>query len=351
MTKTEKIYNILKNRLEEGFYPEDSKFPSESLLADEFNANKMTINKIVSMLAEQNYLIRGLRGAGTKVAKLSDRVRGTLAFLSPLTAYTIQVLRGVYAEAMRFNFHVIVESPPLPDLEHRLQMLKKSGIKGVISVTYGKPALPDGMRLFCVDTYPEGDDTQTRFINSDNYQGGAQMMREILRRGHREILIFSSERFSFTHNAPQTPRVRGFHDVMLENGITDFEERTFYSAFKSAEDTKYFLETYLERYPDTTLIAADSDGSAAMLHTMALKLGIDCPGKIALTGFGNVSPLPIANVDQNPERQGELAARYLIDYILNDADNAPLSVSVETSLTNIEQIPIILNHKKEHKNA
>lgn len=343
MTKTENIYNILKNRLENGFYAENSKFPSESMLADEFNANKMTINKIVSMLAEQNYLIRGLRGSGTKVDKISDRVRGSLAFLSPLTPYTIQVLRGVYAEAMRFNFHVLVESPPLSELEHRLQMLQKTGIKGVISVTYGKPAMPDGMRLFCVDTYPEGNEHRTGFINSDNYQGGVQMMNEIIRRGHREILIFSSERFSFKSNAPQTPRVKGFHDVMAANNIQDFEERTFYSAFKSAEDTKYFLETYLKRYPDTTLIAADSDGSAAMLHSMAIKLGIDCPGKIALTGFGNVSPLPIANVDQNPERQGELAARYLIDFTLNGTENTPVSISVETSLTNIEQIPIILN--------
>ena len=346
MKITEHIYNELKSRLEQGFYPEGSKFPSESTLADEFSANKMTVNKIVSMLAEQKYLVRGVRGAGTRVAAVNARHRGTLAFLSPLTPYTIRILRGVYAEAMRHNFSVIVESPPLPDLARRMQMLQTSGVKGVISATYGTPALPNDMILFCIDSYPDSTASpgKVHFINSDNFSGGKQMMTEIMRRGHREILVFSHERFSRRTDAPKTPRVTGFHQIMEANGITDFEERTFYSAYDSVDDTKYFLETYLKRYPRTTLIAADSDGSAAMLHTMALKLGIDCPGKIALTGFGDVSPLPIANVNQNPERQGELAARYLIDYTLNGTDNAPFSESVETSLTAIEQIPIILKN-------
>lgn len=343
MNKTEKIHAELKKRLLDGFYPENSKFPSESMLADEFNVNKMTINKIVSTLAEQNYLIRGLRGAGTKVAEISAKPRGAIAFLSPLTPYTVQILKGVYAEAVRFNFHVIVESPPINELEHRLKMLKNINIKGVISATYGIPKMPDDMPLFCIDAYPVGNDPNVHFINSDNYLGGVQMMTEILRRGHKEILIFSSERFLPDRNILKTPRVMGFHQIMQENNISDFEERTFYSAQNSFEDAKYFLETYLKRYPDTTLIASDSDINTEILHAAALQLGIDCPGKIALTGFGNISPLPIANVNQNPERQGELAARYLIDYTLSNNDSIPRSIEVETSLNNIEQIPIILH--------
>lgn len=344
MTKTDQIYRELKKRLEEGFYPENSKFPSEGLLADEFGVNKMTVNKIVSMLTDRKYLIRGIRGAGTTVAQISAIPRGSLAFLAPAGAYTMQVLQGIYAEAVRSNFNVLFESPSIKDLDHRLKMLKAAGIKGVISVTYGTPFLPEGLKLIAVDCHPAGNDSDIHFINSDNFQGGVQMMTEITRRGHKNILIFSSERFYSDNNAPKTPRVNGFHHVMQIKGIADFEERTFYSAPSSVADAKYFLETYLKRYPETTLIAADSDGSAAILHSAALQLGIDCPGKIALTGFGNVSPLPIANVDQNPQRQGELAARYMINYTLTGIDDAPHCLNVETSLANIEQIPIIINN-------
>ena len=53
MNLTERIYRELKQRLENGVYPPGSRFPSESILADEFGVNKMTMNKVVSLLAEQ----------------------------------------------------------------------------------------------------------------------------------------------------------------------------------------------------------------------------------------------------------------------------------------------------------
>ena len=344
MTVTEKICRELKRRLEEGIYPDGSRFPSESALADEFSVNKMTMNKVVSLLADQHYLIRGTRGAGTRVADNSCRPCGTIAFFSPLAPYSICILRGVYAEALRRNFAVVIESPAVEDLQHRLDMLRRMNVAGIISATYGIPVLPEGMALCCVDseprTVPEGK--KVVFINSDNFQGGVRMMEEICRRGHREILVFSAERFHSGRQAPKTPRVCGFHQVMESRGIKDYEERTFYSAPDSLADAKFFLETYLKRFPRTTLIAADSDGSAGMIHAAALELKVKCPAQIALTGFGNVTQLPVAGVDQNPVRQGELAARYLIEYASTGEWTAPLCTRVETSLVNVERIPIQL---------
>ena len=344
MNTAEKIFNELRIRLENGVYIPGSRFPSESMLADEFSVNKMTMNKVVSLLAERKYLIRGVRGAGTRVAEISSIARGAIAFLSPLTPYTICVLRGVYAEAVRHNFTVMVESPAIEDFSSRMEILQNQGVCGIVSATWRLPCLPEKMLIFCVDSepYPVPADKHVHFINSDNFQGGCQMMNEIMRRGHREILIFSSERFHTAVNAPKTPRVCGFHHIMEQNGITDFEERTFYSPPASIEDAKRFLKLYLKAFPKTTMIAADSDGSAGLINSAALELGVDCPGKITLTGFGNVLNLPIANVDQNPERQGELAARYIIEYANSGKCPAPLHEKIATTLTGVEHIPIIL---------
>ena len=341
---TERIYHELKRRLENGVYLSGSRFPSETSLADEFSVNKMTMNKVVSLLVGQKYLIRGIRGAGTRVAERSECARGTIAFLSPLSSYTIRILRGVYNEAVRHNFIVLVESPGIEDLQPRLRMLRNEGVAGVISATYGVPVLPAGMMLFCVDSFPVPVDPEhpVHFINSDNFHGGVQMMREIFRRGHRNVLIFSSERFRRGGDVPKAPRVCGFHQVMEEYGVADFEERTFYTAPDSLADAKRFLSSYLKKYPSTTLIATDSDDNAELIHTAALQLNLDCPGRIALTGFGQVTQLPIANVNQNPERQGELAARYLIDYAETGICSAPPCELVETSLAGIEYIPIQL---------
>lgn len=77
---TDHIYQVLKKRLENGNYPAGTRFPSESTLADEFSVNKMTMNKIVSMLAEQGYLIRGNRGAGTRVGGKQNTIQGRSCF-------------------------------------------------------------------------------------------------------------------------------------------------------------------------------------------------------------------------------------------------------------------------------
>lgn len=345
MGRAEEIYRELRRRLENGVYAPGARFPSESTLADEFSVNKMTMNKVVSMLAEQRYLVRGVRGAGTHVADLQLRFRGMIAFMAPLNPYTIRILSGVYAEALRCNFSVLAESPLIADLQLRMMMLKSSGSCGIISASYGVPVQPEGMIQFCVDSSPMPSDPArpVYFINSDNYLGGVQMMDEIIRRGHREILIFSSERDLSRSNAPKSPRIRGFHQAMAEHGIADFEERTFCGAAGSVPDARRFLKSSLGKYPAATLIAADSDGSAELVHSAALELGIDCPGRIALTGFGDVTQLPIASVNQNPERQGELAARYLIDCALNGSCSASACELVETNLTGVEHIPIKLS--------
>lgn len=344
MKKTEQIYRDLKKLLDENFYPANSRFPSESSLADQYNVNKMTMNKVVSMLVNDGYLVRGVRGAGTRVVERRFALKGTIAFFSPLTKYTVEVLQGVYRECARSNFAVIVESPEIEDFPHRVQLLRANKINGVISATLGAPLLPEDMFSACVDCDPTMNMPEnTRFINSDNYLGGKEIMSKIIERGHREILIFSMERFNRSPDAPNTPRVRGFYEAMQSVNINKIEERTFFSANNSLADAEYFLQNYLQRFPKTTLIACDSDPAAELIHTAALKQGLDCPGKIALTGFGNVSKLPIATVDQNPIRQGELAARSLIEGLSGNWANVPLDNKVTTSVVNLEHIPIKLH--------
>ena len=179
-------------------------------------------------------------------------------------------------------------------------------------------------------------------MNSDNFYGGIQLVEEILRRGHKEILLFSSERFLLSPTASVMPRVQGFYDALKKAGCSNIEQRTFYGASRSLADARFFLENYLKRFPETTLILTDTDGSAEFIHKAARQLGISCPGDIALTGFGNVTLLPIATVDQNPERQGELAARYLIRFQEQGAPDVPVNEYVETKLVNVEDIPIRL---------
>ena len=164
------------------------------------------------------------------------------------------------------------------------------------------------------------------------------MIREVLGRGHREIAIFSSERFVFSNDAPVTPRVSGFHAALRDAGYSDYAERTFYGMPDSLPDAEASLKAILKKYPQVSIICADSDHSAELLYHAAKKMHIECPGRIALTGFGNVTHLGIASVDQHPERQGQLAVRRIIAF-QND-DPMPGEENVETEPIRVEAIPI-----------
>ena len=69
MNATEKILTELRSLLEEGAFAPGSRFPSEADLADNYGVSKLTMNKIVSVLADNGYLTRGNRGAGTRVTE------------------------------------------------------------------------------------------------------------------------------------------------------------------------------------------------------------------------------------------------------------------------------------------
>ena len=344
MQTTKKIYQILRDEIEQKIYQPGAKFPSEADLAGRFQVSKLTMNKIVALLVQDGLLFRGVRGAGTRVA---ERIRLSVtrfAFFLHLSPYSMRVLKGAISECNRSNYQLIVESPDIDNLQERIQLAVDSGVQGIICMGYGIPNVPEELNTVCVDYYniPPHKRNNLIFINSDNFHGGQLMMEEIFRRGHHNILIFSAERFVAGLNAPVSPRVSGFHAVMKEKGLTDYEERTYYGHPGSRDDAVYFLKHYLKAYPETTLIAADSDGSAELLAGVARDCKVDCPGKIALTGFGDVTSMSIASVDQNPEFQGALAVRAL--GALAKSSQAPIAYEpVETKLARAEVLPIILS--------
>lgn len=340
MSSTESIYQTLKKRLDEYQYPAESKFPSEYVLAEEFGISKLTANKIVSRLVEHGYLKRGVRGSGTRVLKRLFHPVGHVAFIGKLNAYTLEILRGVQQECLHQHIFPVVFSPNADELTFCLSTMNRDNVMGIVTVGYGMIRISNELPTVCLDyNLPHKvSDGTISFITSDNFSGGVKMIREVLRRGHREIAIFSSERFVFSDDAPVTPRVAGFHEAFREAGYSDYVERTFYGMPESLPDAEASLISILKNYPQVSIICTDSDHSSELLHHAAQKLHIDCPGRIALTGFGNVTHLEIASVNQHPERQGQLAVRRVIAQRLDAV--AAGGELVETELVRVESIPI-----------
>ena len=345
MSTSNEIYVELRKRLEERQYIPGSRFPSEITLAGEFGVCKVTINKIVSKLVEQGYIMRGIRGAGTRVSESWHYGRGEIAFISKLSSYSVEVLRGLQQECLHSGYAPVVFSPNSEELPQCLRTLQRKEVVGLVSIGYGPIKLNKDVPCVCVDYTLAGteDSAGVEIIGSDDFGGGRKMMEEIIRRGHRNIALFSSERFVFCSTAPVSQRICGFHSALAANGLANIIARTFYAMPNSLGDAEQCVKTILKKYPETTIVCTDSDPSAELFSYAAAQLGVDCPGKIALTGFGHVTHMKIATVNQHPERQGRLAALYIRSCLEKDMTPLDAERFVETSLDGIEYIPICGN--------
>jgi len=345
MNRTQIVYNELVKRLDCGEYPPGSKFPSESALAEEFQVSKLTINKIVAMIAGTGRLIRGKSGAGTRVAQQRFRSRGNLFYLGPLTLYTAPTISGFQSECLTRGYLPVVFNPKGEEIARCLQMLDSEHAVGAVSMQLGILPPVGNLNMFFLDySMPHIRlRPHLHYLNSDNFTGAKELMQEVLKHGHREVVIFSSQRYFISTEAPVTPRVKGFQTALREAGIGDYARRTFYGSEESIEEAGKSLRTILKKFPDTTMICTDSDGGAILIHAAAERLGISCPGEIGLTGFGNTSWLKIANVDQNQGLQGRLAARYLIDFAEGKlSDETMIDELVPAALTKREYLPVNL---------
>ena len=171
MNRTQIIYEELIKRLDAGEYPPESKFPPETVLADEFQVNKQTINKIVAMIAGTGRLIRGKSGAGTRVAKHHFQPRGNLFYLGPLVPYSIGSISGFQAECMMRGYFPVVLSPNREEIAHCLQMLNSDKAAGMVSMQLGILPPVGDLNMFFLD-YP------MRHVRCTWYRARKQALRK-----------------------------------------------------------------------------------------------------------------------------------------------------------------------------
>ncbi|OQA81854.1 MAG: Arabinose metabolism transcriptional repressor [Lentisphaerae bacterium ADurb.Bin242] len=338
MEKLEQILSTLKKELGEGKFAPGTRFPSEYDLAQRFSVNKKTANKAVSLLAAEGFLTRGKRGQGTRVAASVPYPKGQIAFLgSVLNAYYAEVFHGIQCGALQRNYMTYYFAPPPQELNSALKKLFRSPAQGIITHAYGHLEM-DSLPCVYIDYEPRPDDSVLHMITCNNYLGGHEMMKEILARGHRDIVIYF-------HHGLMSDRLRGFHDAMKEAGIKDCRERTFCGVEHSDFDAREVLKAIRKKYPACSVIATASDND--LLHLVRAMKAMKIPWRddFTVTGFGNVTGistvLPVATVDQHPFRIGCRAADLLINIIENGEPAVPIRESIGVEVINAHNIPVI----------
>lgn len=335
MSKTDEMLEILRTELESGKYPLESRFPSEYELADRFSVNKKTANKTVSLLVAEGWLRRGRGGQGTLVRKFRRFPRRHIVFIGNIQhPYIARLAHGVQNAALEDNSLTSLIGPPPEHLSTVLAELDNMKIDGIITLSYG---LLSGVRVPVIYLEDQlGEVRYPDFVSCDSYHSGRQMMEELLRRGHRNIvMLFQSQ------NNPE--RLHGYYDAMREAGIQDCRERTFRLLEYTVGETNIILSQICKKYPGFTAVAACSDDD---IHRMIISMRLrkmEWEGKIAMVGFGNLSGIsnvyPIATVDQHPLRIGAAAWHRLLEKIQNP--QIRIQEYLDTELVNVHNIPVV----------
>ena len=334
-SKMETILQTLREELNEKKYELNSRFPSEYLLAERFDVNKTTANKAVARLITEGYLKRGRGGQGTIVVRQYAFPKKHIVFLGniehPFYAAEAQALQDA---ALRDHSLVSMAMPPIDQLNSFLNDLQSMKIDAIVTSAYWLLPEIDIPILYLEDKI--GNIKTTNYVATNSYHAAYQMMQEVLKRGHRDIVLVHR-----TNNNPD--RLHGYYDAMRQAGIMDYEQRTFSALEATIGEAKLILKRILRQYPNFTAIVACSDNNIYRMIVGMQHEKIEWIGKKALVGFGNVAGVsdvyPIATVDQHPVQIGAEAYRQILRKIANP--DITIKELLDSELVNLQNIPII----------
>lgn len=335
MTKAEELFRKIRGRLENGEFSINSRFPSESDLADFYKVNSKTVNQAITMLCATGLLRRGVRGSGTTVLKQHLLPRGYIAFIGKFSFYNARILNGIQRTALSRGYAPITIFGDNASAKRQLEQLADPKLIGIIAAGFVAELFTESsLPLVIVDHDPTPTDSQKLFVNTDNIRGSYELMREIIRRGHQQIAIYCGA----GQFRDRTSRVKGFTDAMREAGIF-VAENIFHGDETNPADAEQILKCILARSPRPTIIACDSDGSAQSLLTAAARCRVRIPEDIALTAYGHTLFAPLASVEQFPEKIGSLASAKVIALVENGSSSSPEIERVIPQVVNSEFIP------------
>jgi DNA-binding LacI/PurR family transcriptional regulator len=227
--------------------------------------------------------------------------------------------------------------PPVSELDRYEDFLKNSDVKGVLSVSlFFRSKIPS---VIVDHEYSDSfDDADS--VNTDNFEGGKLMMRQVISAGHKKIAIYSSFRLALLRQH----RVNGFLEEMRNVGFRNPEKRVYYGTRWSVDEAVENLRQMKKDIRGLSIIVCDSDDAVSVMLDAARILKLDIPGSIAITGFGNVignygGIIRIANIEQFPVRLGAIACDRLIEKIESAVPLPPKHQFCQPVLVNPEAIP------------
>lgn len=172
------VYNILRKRIEEGFYPVGGILPSEPSLESQFNVSRTTIRKAVELLAGEGYLsVRQGKGSFVLDFRTTQRLNYITSFTETLRARGYEVsVKSMVIECLVPSTNILdkLMLPNLSQVVHIHRVIIANGKPIALMDNYIDAKIVPG-----IETFAGKFDSLYRFLES-NYNLEIQSATDII---------------------------------------------------------------------------------------------------------------------------------------------------------------------------
>ncbi len=336
-----RIEEDLRQRIEQGIWPEGQALPSRSRLCEEFGTTRVTLDKAIQELVRAG-LLHSAKGSGTFVLRPSPKEapapRPLRLGIVVDRSTTLGTATSEEVWSDNFYFGPLFQgvrdglvSRPVETLYANLkcteyaEFYRKSELDGMILVTPSRKDFPilrelaaSGVNFVAVGvSSSDPQDASLPCVDTDNIRGASEAVRHLLSLGHRQIGIVNLATEHANHHDRQT----GCRRAMDAAGIALLPENQILFSHYSATHFEDMIEAWVLRVKSsgnlpTALFACDYLMSLTTLRVLR-RHDLRVPEDISLVSFDD--PLSAAHltpalttVRQPVYRLGRRAAQRLL---------------------------------------
>ncbi len=279
--------------------------------APDSNISPATRNRIVEISKQLNYRPK------TSIQRHHNIVVGLYDLDYINRPFFATIITGVARQSAVFDFDLqfLSMNPEIgvtePDL-YFLNRPRNRNVKGYIIIDQ---AVPDadilrlhekGFPLVMIDREIEGADLPCVLSNEEKVL--YDLTSYLLNKGRRNVAIVIASR-EWNREAR---KLRGFKAALADHGLQFDEDLVFDTAYKEGIELTNLLLSILNRRDRPNAVITGRDDLAVQLIELAMDLGLNVPGDIAITGYNDteiasVYPVAITSVRVPLREMGERA--------------------------------------------
>lgn len=321
---------ILKERIQNGIWPNGSSLPSEKELCAEFGVARGTVRQALQTLEKDGYLRRE-QGRGTFVQLneyTSDKLQSKrLAFVVPYVrdSSVPTILIGFQQVAEQENFSVIFNhvNNDIRQQERVIRKLISENVAGIAlyPIDSENMALVESLTrsrfpIVLIDRYLRG--IASDYVMTDHFGGAIRGTHYLFDQGHQRVgfVTWLSPAVSMEH------RYLAYAQALNERGV-EMDDRLVcrVEGYPMIDLTP--LRDYLSGSDRPTAVFAANDQIAIGLYRAAASLGLSIPDDLSILGFDNLDVTahlepPLTTLAQPFLRIGQTAAHLLLRRIAGE---------------------------------